>query len=284
MSRNSEKSQSVLHRYYAQKSQENKKRRPQLSDSVNNLEDALHWRLDVIKDIKQLVSKLTHQKKLEEPEIRQLNDRINKLLYIRKHWERRIQQLGGPAFTTKPKDNTANIISTSSTTDELSDEQSAAIFANNYYYFGQAKSLPDVKKLFARQEKLKRLEEGEDNVFKRTRRELYNNIKPNYYGAEEDNDKELVAEEAEQSKIFAKQQQQNNYTKNRQKTSIVDEEDMEESNNYNSAGDEEYYRKLVAATADPTAVQLEYPSKQAIEAHIVKLKRQELLAKYSDSK
>lgn len=117
MARNEEKSHSMLNRWLqlermggpgAPKPKE-RKTRPHLVEECHDVAEAANWRLEVVKEIGKNVlliqngvfqpATTSHSvASLEEHKIRDLNDLINKLLREKKHWERRINELGGSDF------------------------------------------------------------------------------------------------------------------------------------------------------------------------------------------
>jgi len=183
MARNEEKSQSMLNRWLELKKEEAgfnrpKQRRPHLVELCDNLSDAEKWRIQVLKDVSKYVL-LIQNESLEEHRVRELNDRINKLIREKTHWQKRIKDLGGPDyFELSPED-------------EYSNSPYAPIKApGGYFYFGSAKKLPGVSEL-SKPEKTN----PEDN--KKTRYELYKGIDGDYYGLRDDDDGLLEKKEKE---------------------------------------------------------------------------------------
>lgn len=74
--------------------QEPRKRRPWNTEDCTNLKEAEKFRLDLIREISRKVTQIQNAG-LGEHRIRDLNDRINRLLNDKKRWEIRIKELGG---------------------------------------------------------------------------------------------------------------------------------------------------------------------------------------------
>lgn len=72
--------------------------------------------------------------------IRDLNDEINKRMREKRHWEKRIVQLGGPDYARTQSQM-------------LDADGSSAQGAGGYKYFGAAKNLPGVRELFEKAER-----------------------------------------------------------------------------------------------------------------------------------
>ena len=113
---------------------------------------------------------------LPSPQLRDLNDEINKLIREKRHWERQIKSLGGPSYKAAAIER-----------DEGSAAPGNARYQRGYMYFGAAKKLPGVKELFAKKKPKPK---------KRTRYQMYKAIDPEYYGYnDEDEAAQLVAEQ-----------------------------------------------------------------------------------------
>ena len=139
MARNSEKANSMLHRYLQQKAQsdtDTHQRRPYLSTLVDNVNECEKWRKHIINEI---VSKITEiqNPNLSESTALQLNEYINKLLREKSHWERRIKQLGGNDYSIIQQ----NIY-----------DSNNVIEIDKYYYFGVSKNNKLVQKLIQKKQ------------------------------------------------------------------------------------------------------------------------------------
>jgi len=150
-------------------------RRPYLAELCKNVSEAEKWRLQVIKEISKNVLHIQNES-LEEHKIRDLNDRINKLIREKAHWEHRIVELGGPNHFSGPAISEEN------------PDEGAIRAPGGYYYFGAAKNLPGVQELL----RPKKAEEA-----RRTRYDMYQGIDADYYGYRDDEDGLLERLEAQ---------------------------------------------------------------------------------------
>nr|CAG4652002.1 EOG090X09UC [Triops cancriformis] len=183
MARNAEKAMTTLARWRAAhlgEGEKPKERRPWLASDCDNLREAERWRGQIIREISRKTSQIQNAG-LGEFRIRDLNDEINKLLREKRHWERRIRELGGPDyFRVGPR---------------VIDSQGKEVPGNRgYKYFGAAKDLPGVRELFAQEP---------PPPPKKTRAELMKDIDADYYGYRDDDDGILIPleEEAEKNAI-----------------------------------------------------------------------------------
>lgn len=150
---------------------------------------------------------VVHAAGLGEHRLRDLNDEINKLIRERRHWERRIRELGGQDFSRQ--------------SNAMEREGVAPRGGRGYLYFGATKNLPGVRELF--EAVRKRASEAVQGAWsggrcagcsdadachmetlqivppkaKRTRAELYRNVTPDYYGYRDEDDGTLLLLEAE---------------------------------------------------------------------------------------
>ncbi|GCF00074.1 nineTeen Complex (NTC) component [Zygosaccharomyces mellis] len=143
MSRNAEKSSSVLVRFQELKAEEtggfkdfSRYRRPKRVASVKNLKDALEWRGQVAKEISDKLTRI-YDPSLNDWQVEDLNDQLNNLVKERNRWDWHIQKdLGG----AKPrKTGTVN----------------GKLIAGKRY-FGRALELPEVQKVLKEQEESKK--------------------------------------------------------------------------------------------------------------------------------
>jgi hypothetical protein len=72
-------------------------RRPHLASLCLQLDRCEFWRRQVLRETSDRVL-MIQSRTLGEPRIREINDEINRLLRERRHWERRIRELGGPDY------------------------------------------------------------------------------------------------------------------------------------------------------------------------------------------
>lgn len=177
MARNSEKALSTLSRWrqaQAEKGEDGLKRRPKrrpyLAELCGDLGEAEKWRREIINEISNDVL-LIQNVGLGEHKIRDMNDHINKLLREKRHWERRIIELGGRNYMTTVK---------------LEEEEAPG--TRNYKYFGAARDLPGVKELFTKPEK---------EPPRKSKAELLKYVDCDYFGYRDEDDGVILPLEAE---------------------------------------------------------------------------------------
>ena len=157
-----EKAQAMLNRWWKMKRmlyQKPQHERPGNSKNCNSISKCDRWRQDIIKEICDKVSEIQNAG-LGEFKIRALNDEINKLLNEKRHWDRRIKELGGPDYAKLEK--------------KLYDRDGVELpGSGGYKYFGAAKDLPGVRDLFYREP---------PTAPSKNINELYKRIDYSYYG------------------------------------------------------------------------------------------------------
>lgn len=157
----------------------NQLKRPRRVQNVEDLKLAEKWRSQVMSEINHRVTKL-HDELINDYQIRDLNDEVNKLAKEKTAWDYRIKELGGVS----------------------SHSAVGGVRLNNYRYFGRAKELPEVKRLMD----LKAQKENSDEVVEvDSSKEIHDKIDQldlNYYGFIDD--PELVKAEGEVSKAILK--------------------------------------------------------------------------------
>lgn len=188
MSRNEEKSQSMLSRYLQAKKEGGPgKRRPYLARLCDDVDEAEKWRRQVLGDIRRRVSEIQNEG-LDDVRARELNDSINKLLRERRHWERQVVFLGGRDHSKKRR--------------REAEEAGDDVFQHNgYFYFGAARRLPGVMELIERQRRLK--EDGTERKGE-SKETLEKRVGKDYFGYMDDEDGSLdkIEKEAEEKQIL----------------------------------------------------------------------------------
>jgi len=255
MARNQEKAQAMLNRWITAKRQAImgvEQKRPFLATEVESLPEAERWRAQILKEVSKSVSNIQNGA-LGEHKIRDLNDKINKLLREKKHWERQIKILGGPDYMMVSQ--------------RVADADGRnAMGGGDYYYFGAARELPGVREMF---------EKTRPPENKRTRYDLYKLIDGDYYGYRDDDDGklevlELKAEQTAHAKAeedwITNQQAQK---KLRYQALGMDVPENEPCPVIDKGGDDDLYKAHVPL-----------PSRAEIETLVLEAKKKELLAKY----
>ena len=98
MARNQEKAQSMLYRFREASMMEAglipRKERPKTANAVSRIDHCRHYRREIVREIGERLVKI-QDVGLNEFQIRDLNDQINKLIKEKDTWEQRIRDLGG---------------------------------------------------------------------------------------------------------------------------------------------------------------------------------------------
>lgn len=268
MARNSEKAMTALARWRQAKLAEEgldkkNERRPYLASECNNLKDCERWRLQIIKEVSKKVTQIQNAG-LGEFKIRDLNDEINKLLREKRHWERRIIELGGKNMMRRSR--------------MLDNEGKEVPGSHGYKYFGAARDLPGVRELF---------DSVKPAPAKKTRAELMKDVDSHYYGFLDDDDKRLVPLEVEAEKA-AIDAAVRDWTDKKERGEIdasagADDEDVR--NIYLSLPDMSAEDRMAEAMEEGKEARVtshvEIPSQKDIEDALLRRKKQELIQIYA---
>lgn len=110
--------------------------------------------------------------------IRDLNDEINKRIREKRHWERRIVELGGQDYSRSQPAQAYD-----------ADGVEVQGSGGGYKYFGAAKNLPGVRELF---------QQEAPEARRRSRQDMLKGIEPDYYGFQvQEEDPEVLKAERE---------------------------------------------------------------------------------------
>ena len=187
MSRNSEKSQSMLYRFREQQAAEmgiidfNRVRRPKVLTSVDSVHVCEKWRAQVLKEIGRKIV-LIQEPALSEFQIRDLNDEINKLMREKHVWELQIKTLGGPNYMRFGGGQTVFDAEGNEVPVVIGDGK-----GGGYKYFGRARELPDVKELIEQQLNSRKQQESQLSQNKKMQ-QRFRELPASYYGLSEDAD------------------------------------------------------------------------------------------------
>ncbi|MES1919764.1 Fringe-like, partial [Bonamia ostreae] len=153
-------------------------RRPAIAADCKDINEAERWRADIIRDVSRLIADIQNVG-LEEFEIRDLNDSINKKLRLKNHWEVQIVNLGGPDYRRLAVPLDKNCI----------------VGDRGYKYFGVAKDLPGVREFLGHNK-------NHEKDTRPTRGELLKRVNIEYYGFGDEEDEDLAKEEKEATQIL----------------------------------------------------------------------------------
>ncbi|XP_065829987.1 pre-mRNA-splicing factor ISY1 homolog [Oscarella lobularis] len=261
MARNSEKAMAMLNRWVAMKQNEGKvMKRPGLASKCTRLGDAERYRRDLVKEISQKISAVQNPG-LGEYKLRDLNDTINRLLRLKRVWEYRIVELGGPDY----KQSGA----------KMYDYEGREVpGSSGYKYFGAARDLPGVRELF---------ETEPPPPPRKTRAELFRHVDADYFGYRDEDDGVIVQqEEEEEEKAIARAVKEWEVKKAQGEIRESSDEGEEEEDIYAKAAaesDEEGANKETEEEEEISGMKV--PSQEEVEEILVRKRKQELLNKYA---
>mmetsp|Transcript_20140 Transcript_20140/g.61102 ORF Transcript_20140/g.61102 Transcript_20140/m.61102 type:complete len:283 (-) Transcript_20140:1738-2586(-) len=269
MARNEEKAGNMLNKWITMKEEYERgpnlkrKKRPYLASECDSLKEAEYWRRQVIKDIAKGVGEIQNAA-LGEHVIRELNDKINKLIREKRHWNKRITALGGPDYNrSEPRvyegDGQALPEGWGATGESG---------RSRYFYFGAAKTLPGVRELFEAAPT-----KGKP---KRTRAELYKTITPDYYGyRDEDDGTILELEAAAEAKLVDEAMEE--WERDPQRPKLAADDSDEEEIVTGVDGDVD--SMVSAATSAAVKAHVPLPSLDDVRGAVLDVKKSSLLAK-----
>jgi len=243
------------------------KKRPKIASEVTTVKECEHWRKDILAGAAKKIAEIQNAA-LGEHRIRDLNDEINKDLREKSYWEDQIKALGGADYKAKaPKDV----------------ETYGAELASHtgYKYFGAAKDLPGVRELFET--------EVAPEAPRKTRKQLFKNIQPDYYGWRDEEDGTLLL--AEQMKEHESQKQevdrwkveQAEQARKKRKVAVVAEESVQETEEVTEQQPEPEVEKADSKDFADFKAYVDVPTMEDIERLIIQKKKNALLKKYASS-
>jgi pre-mRNA-splicing factor ISY1 len=227
------------------------------------------WRSEIVRGIAKKIAEIQNAA-LGEHRLRDLNDEINKDLREKGHWEDHIKSLGGPDY--KGQKAGAEAVYGA----ELASH-------TGYKYFGAAKDLPGVRELFETEEV--------PEAPRKTRRQLFKNIQPDYYGwrDEEDGMLLLAEQQAEHEAVAKEVARWKAEQANKPKKDQGDEGDqmkatekLQAALKKSDAVEAKEAESTSARTVDFKAY-VDVPTIEEIEKLIIQKKKQALLAKYASA-
>merc|ERR1712190_2164 len=142
---------------------------------VTTVKECEHWRSELLRGVAQKIKEIQNAA-LGEHRIRDLNDEINKDLREKGYWEDQIKALGGADYKAMKAQ-------------EVETYGAELASHSGYKYFGAAKDLPGVREVFEA--------EVVPEAPRKTRKQLFKNIQPDYYGWRDEEDGMLLLAEQE---------------------------------------------------------------------------------------
>jgi len=238
------------------------KKRPKIASEISSVKECEIWRKEIVQGVSKKIAEIQNAA-LGEHRLRDLNDEINKDLREKGYWEEQIKNLGGPDYKAAKAGQT---------------ETYGAELASHtgYKYFGAAKDLPGVRELFET--------EVVPEAPRKTRKQLFKNIQPDYYGwRDEEDGMLLLAEqqkemEAVQKEVARWKAEQANKPKSKQVAAPAEPELAPEPTK-EASGEPE---KKAPRSMDFKAF-VDVPTMEEIEKLIIAKKKQHLLSRYASS-
>jgi pre-mRNA-splicing factor ISY1 len=253
------------------------KKRPKIANEVSSLKECEHWRGEILRGVAKKIAEIQNAA-LGEHRIRDLNDEINKDLREKGYWEDQIKSLGGADYkANRPK--------------EVETYGAELASHSGYKYFGAAKDLPGVRELFET--------EAVPEAPRKTRKQLFKNIQPDYYGWRDEEDGMLLLAEQEVELEAVKKEvarwqaeQASKPAKKRQKTEGAAPATSAVAEGAVADAAVEGRRQPAAAAAAPVEgrdsnkdwkAYVDVPTMEDIEKLIIQKKKQALLNRYTTS-
>jgi len=238
------------------------KKRPKIASEVSTVKECEHWRSEILRGVAKKIGEIQNAA-LGEHRIRDLNDEINKDLREKAYWEDQIKNLGGPDYKAQAPKNV---------------ETYGAELASHsgYKYFGAAKDLPGVRELFET--------EVVPEAPRKTRKQLFKNIQPDYYGWRDEEDGMLLLAEQE-AELAAVQKEVARWEAERAKTKKTAKESGEQEpvSKPQPAKEAEKVEKNADVRGTDFKAYVDVPTLQDIERLIIEKKKQALLNKYASA-
>eukprot|EP00747_Dinoflagellata_sp_TGD_P162249 gnl/TRDRNA2_/TRDRNA2_179643_c0_seq1.p1 gnl/TRDRNA2_/TRDRNA2_179643_c0~~gnl/TRDRNA2_/TRDRNA2_179643_c0_seq1.p1 ORF type:complete len:363 (-),score=124.69 gnl/TRDRNA2_/TRDRNA2_179643_c0_seq1:62-1045(-) len=284
MARNEEKAMAALNRWTAQeKKLQNPyaEKRPKIASEVTTIKECEHWRNDLLRGVATKIKEIQNAG-MGEHRIRDLNDEINKDLREKKYWDEQIKNLGGPDYAAMQ----------AKAVEQAGAEPGTS--TSGYKYFGAAKDLPGVRELFETNEA--------PEAPRKTRKQLFKMIQPDYYGwRDEEDGMLLLAEKQAEMELVAKEmarwkaEQAKKAAKGKQVAAEVPKEAEEEEPpvkklRIGSMPGEESDEEMEAEKAEEVEKAetrtnwksyVDVPTMEEIDRLIIQKKKQALLSKYA---
>lgn len=238
------------------------KKRPKFAGEITTVKECENWRTEIVRGVAKKISEIQNAA-LGEHRLRDLNDEINKDLREKGHWEDQIKALGGPDY--KAQKAGADVVYGA----ELASH-------TGYKYFGAAKDLPGVRELFDT--------EAVPEAPRKSRKQLFKNITPDYYGWRDEEDGMLLLAE-QQAEMEAVQKDVARWkAEQANKPKIAKVPELAEP-----APAPKETKQDVVVEPESTTKKLDFkayvdvPTMEEIEKLIIQKKKQAMLAKYASA-
>lgn len=238
------------------------KKRPKLATEITSVKECEIWRKEIVQGVSKKIAEIQNAA-LGEHRLRDLNDEINKDLREKGHWEDQIKSLGGPDYKAQ----------------KAVQEVAGAELASHtgYKYFGAAKDLPGVRELFET--------EVVPEAPRKTRKQLFKGIQPDYYGWRDEEDGMLLLAEQQkemegvQKEVARWKVEQANKPK-KEKAAPAEPAPVPEAPEPQEVPSKP---ELAAPRSLDFKAYVDVPTMEEIEKLIIQKKKQALLSRYASS-
>lgn len=240
------------------------KKRPKIASEVDSVKECEFWRSEILRGCAKKIAEIQNAA-LGEHRVRDLNDEINKDLREKNYWEDQIKALGGPDHKAMaPKE-------TESYGAELASH-------SGYKYFGAAKDLPGVRELFEA--------EVVPEAPRKSRKQLFKNIQPDYYGWRDEEDGMLLLAEQEfeherVQKAMATWKAENADKPKTKKAKVASEAVAQQNLAAEEAARPAEKKEVGKASGMDFKAYVDVPSMEEISQLILAKKKEHLLKKYA---
>lgn len=237
------------------------KKRPKIASEVGTVKECEVWRSEIVRGVAKKIAEIQNAA-AGEHRIRDLNDEINKDLREKGYWEDQIKSLGGPDYKAQaPK--------------EVETYGAELASHSGYKYFGAAKDLPGVRELFET--------EAVPAAPRKSRKQLFMHIQPDYYGWRDEEDGMLIlAEQQEEHEALQREVARWKAESCKKQVEIKDavpQKPVEVDSEQNAAGvssDETH-------TGTSFKAYVNVPTMDEIEKLIIQKKKETLLKRYTSA-
>lgn len=239
------------------------KKRPKFATEVATVKECEIWRKEIVQGVSKKIAEIQNAA-LGEHRLRDLNDEINKDLREKGHWEDQIKGLGGPDYKAQ-KAGAEQVYGA-----ELASH-------TGYKYFGAAKDLPGVRELFET--------EALPEAPRKSRKQLFKGIQPDYYGWRDEEDGMLLLAE-QQREMEAVQKEVSRWKveqANKPKPKQVSEPET-------PTPEPQTPKEVPVPAPEPTPAKpydfkayVDVPTMEEIEKLIIKKKKEALMKKYAST-
>ncbi len=225
------------------------------------MERAQGWRMEIVRDVAKMIAEIQNES-LDQHRVRDLNDQINKKMRLKRAWEHRIVELGGP--------NYLGVHPTQFDDPGIAPDMKGGA----YRYYGTAKKLPGVREL------LEAAVQNESRAV-RSMEQLQRSIDVSYYGYLDDADGVLEKLEAVAEKRALEERIVEWEEKSKKQKLDADEAEEAAGVAAVAASAAAVVAAATSKSAKSAHLHFNLPSQKEIDALILERKKKDLLKIYA---